>query len=182
LADIKLNLQSRWSLLRFSIKSLDLHEKTGESSQETIFLLEAQSRAYLAVKNYPKAESSLQKALSLAKNIFSPESVEIADAIKKLGDLYLVTGQAEKSKPLFELALKNYKGFVGVYYGFSVLPYIHRLSEAYQSVGDFAAAKNLLEKGLATSRESFGPRHPLVAITLLRLARAEKRPGREEGG
>ena len=177
LGRIELRLHHPLEAQKLFQKSLELMEKDGSEPKQRIFLLNSLSKAYSAGNRQSNAESSLQKALALSQKSFPADSVEAADAVQKLADFYSSTGQKEKSKTLHETALKIYKGFVGVYYGYSVLPYLQRLAGAYQSVGEYATAKDLLEKALATSKEAFGPRHPLIAVTLLRLAQAEEALG-----
>ena len=181
LGEVELNLQNNKEAVTFLSRSLAVLEKTSTPSPQKILFLETLAKAYLANKQMEKAELTLLEAQAVTKKNFPADSIEAGDMNKKLGDFYFTLGQKEKSKPLFDAALKIDKGFVGVYYGYSALPYLHRLSEAYLSTGDYPSAKDLLEKALNTSRESLGNRHPLVAITLLRLARAETLGGDKKG-
>jgi len=174
LGGIELNLRNNTAAQTLLKRGLELQDKNAGPPVLSIQMLSSLAIAFLADKRPAEALASLQKALSLAQKNFPAEGVEWEDAMKKLGDYYASTGQPEKAKPLYESVLKIAKGYVGVYYGYTVLPYLQRLAEAYQSVGDYKSAEDLLNKSLATSREAFGTQHPLVAVTLLRLARAEE--------
>lgn len=177
LGDIELNLNKNFEARNFLTRGLAVQEKTAGNPAETLSLLNRLSKAFQAGNNPADAEANLLKALALAKKSFAANSIEEADALEKLADFYFAAGQKEKAAALYQSALKIDKGFVGVYYGYSVLPYMQRLAVAYQAAGDAASAKDLLEKALVTCRDSYGPRHPLLAVTLLRLARAEETLG-----
>lgn len=180
LGDIQLNLQRAPEAQVLLSRSLALQEKAAASPARTVILLSALSKAYSAGNRPADAESSLRKALALSQKSFPADSIEVADATQRLADLYASTDRPERSKPLYGSALHIYKSYVGVHYGYSVLPYLQRLAKACQTAGDNAQAKDLLEKALTTTKEVYGPDHPLVAVTLDRLAGVEEKLGQKK--
>ena len=66
---------------------------------------------------------------------------------------------------------------MGVNYTYPSVPYLIRMAKADQSLGDDKSAEGLFQKVLATTKEVYGPSHPLVAIALMNLAGVEKKLG-----
>lgn len=124
-----------------------------------------------------EAETRLQSALAAAKKAYHPDAFELADAMENLADFYSSHGQGEKAWSLYQDALSIFQKYVGVNYSYESLPYLKKLSQAYQSVGKNKEAKDLMEKSLGTTKEVYGSRHPLTAMTLYRLARIEESMG-----
>jgi len=154
--------------------------KGADKDPNTARLLETWSllaKAQWVQKKGPEAEKSLQRCLSLAKEVFPGRSMEVGMVLEELGDLYRSMKQEEKARASYEEGLSILRLFVGVNFEFSALVPLENLSRAYQAAGDHAQAKDLLEKALTTSRQVYDPGHPRIGTLLLSLARSEKALG-----
>jgi tetratricopeptide (TPR) repeat protein len=163
------------SLLR---RSLDLLEESPASPPaERISTLNLLARAYRTEKSPARAADCLQDALQLARKDFEPDSVEVADALEALGDEYRAEGKTTMARRLYGEAFPLYQRFVGVYYGYSTLPYLRKLALSYEALGKYKEAEDLLQKSLQTLKETYGSSHPRLAETLFLLARVEGESG-----
>jgi tetratricopeptide (TPR) repeat protein len=135
------------------------------------------AKAQWAQKKAAESEKSLQKALGFAKEAFPGRSMEVGLALEDLGDLYRSMKQDGKAKSSYEEGLSILRLFVGVNFEYSALVPLENLSRAYQATGEHAQAKDLLEKALATCRQTYDPGHPRIGTLLLSLARSEKALG-----
>ena len=159
-------------------ESLQLEQKDlNTDPQVLIRTLHSLARACLLIKGNNESQSLLQKAMDIADEKFPPDSVQRADCLEDMADLFISQGKTDQARPLYEKALPIYQRFVGVYFGYSSLDYLKKLAKAYESVGKFKEAQNLFEKALPTLKENFGDSHPRVVVGLLDLAAADKALG-----
>jgi tetratricopeptide (TPR) repeat protein len=127
----------------------------------------------------PEAQDSLEKALSLAKDL-PAGSIEMADTLEAQGVLFETQGQKEKAQAAFDQALPIYRKFVGSFFGFSILEYVRKLERAELRRGHFKEAEDLGKKSLKAYQDSYGTEHPRTALALMELARAQKGAKEEE--
>ncbi len=131
------------------------------------------AQALELVGDLPGAQDCLEKALDGAQKEF-PGRVEAADGMERLADFYrLKLRQPEKAAPLYSSAFKIYRGLVGTYFGYSSLPYMEKLAEAYEATGDGKASEKLWSQCLGVEKGVYGPQHPQVALGLIQLAETE---------
>ena len=164
-------------------ESLEVSEKA--KTRDPVLVIEAlKALSVLSAgnKQFSEAQSCLEKALETSKKNYASDSVEVGDALESLGDFFHARQQLEKAQPLYQSAIQNYKRFVGVYFGYPTLPYLLRLSKAYETVGDDKSSEDLLGKGLDSARVSYGKNHPQVAVFAWRLGQVQIRLGKTKSG
>ena len=170
---IESRLQKNDQAQRFLTEALGLLEKESHLEGLSIHLLGALARSYQSDKNPTKAQSSLEKALSLAQKSFHADSPEVADAMESLADFYNSQNQGDKAKPFYTSAVEIDRHYVGTVFTYQSLPFLRRLAQADFSVGELKASENLWQKSLQVEKEVFGPQHPKVALDLIHLAEAQ---------
>lgn len=137
------------------------------------------AQAYSAEQNFPAAQSCLEKALETAQRNFAANSAEVADGMMALADFYRGHGPTEKSRSLYESALKIVRQFVGTNYDYEALPNMKRLARAYQAVGGTKSSGDFWGKIVQAEKSVFGSQHPRVALDLLQSAEVESALGQK---
>lgn len=181
LGEIQLNLGDKRDALESLGRTRELLEKhPSPDPLVKVGFLNLMAEAYLRSKKTTEAETCLKDSLEWVKAHDAVDSVEMGDALKKLGDFYGAQGRKEKAQAQYEAAFKVYRRFVGVNYTYPSLPYLRRLAGVQLELGQAKEAKDLLEKTLQSSVEVFGNQHPQVALDLWALAQAEKKLGEKD--
>lgn len=180
MGQIQMGLQSNKESLSYLQKSLEAEQKDpGRTPAGHINLLELMAENYLLLQQPSDAQSCLEEVLNTAKTSFKANSIEVADAMERLGVFYRSQKLEDKAKPLLSFARNIYRGCVGTYFGYSSIPYVQKLAKADESLGQFNEALDLLQKNIQSAREAFGANHPRVAVGLMDLANAEKALGQD---
>ncbi len=139
--------------------------------------LNALSEVYKLEKNMPDTQSCLEKGLETAQKAFPADSMEVGDATENLGIFFQSQNKPQSADPLLASALKIYQHFVGDYYGFSTLPYVSQLAKAYSFTGNNKQALDLFTNCLKIRQDAYGEKSVQAALTLMDLARVEKKLG-----
>ena len=153
----------------------DLKEAAAQSAAEDHGQTQSQVLTHLArletaLKNYGAAEADLQKSLGIARQTTAPGSVEIADGLKALSDLYQAEGLLDKARDFASQALALDLHFIGPEDTYANIPYHQRGADSYFALGRWKEADALYQRVLNIKIQVYGPDHPEVALTLENLA------------
>jgi tetratricopeptide (TPR) repeat protein len=143
---------------------------TEDKGQNQTLVLTHLARLETARKNYGAAEADLQNALETIRENAAPGSVEIADGLKNMADLYQAQGLLDKAHDFASQALALDLHFIGPEDTYANIPYHQRGADSYFALGQWKDADALYQRVLKIKTEVYGPNHPEVALSLENLA------------
>ncbi len=125
------------------------------------------------------AQTYLERALAL-RRAASPDSVEVADLLNKLGGIALRRGDAARARSLYEEALRIVVAGLGPDHPSSA---ITRANLCYldAQAGKLAEARACQEQVLAVLERALGPEHPQVAWALNEIGLVQRDQGDTAG-
>lgn len=131
-----------------------------------------QTRAELLIRleKWDDAQKDLEKILEIEKNNYTGFGAQTADALRALGDFYTQRKMGDKSKSLYEQALKIYQKIILGNKGYPALSLMEKTAAAYRGVEGYAEALDLDTKALDVEKDVFGPNHPRTALCEARIA------------
>jgi tetratricopeptide (TPR) repeat protein len=177
--EIDLRLQKNTQALESLTQGLGLMKNAASPAglgSLKVEALWAAARADLRLGKISEASSALHQALNEAKQD-SPLGLEEGDALMRLADFDLAQKNQAQASAGYQSALKIYQHFVGPDTSYPTLPYISRLAEDEEALGNDADAMALWKRVLETSQSVYGPSHPQTAVFLSNLARTEESLG-----
>ena len=181
--EIDLRLQKNAPALEYLSQGLALIKNAASpagSGPLKVEALWASARADLRLGKIPEASAALRQALNVAKQD-SPSGLEQGDALMRLADFDLSQKNQVQASAGYQSAFKIYQHFVGPDTSYATLPYISRLAQAEEALGNEADAMALWKRVLETSRSVYGPAHPQTAVYLSDLAWTEENLGDPSG-
>ena len=110
---------------------------------------------------------ALKKAIELQEPL--GETLNLANSLNSLAELYLSTGQYDRALPLHESALKIRKLELGDRHPDTAMS-LNNLAALYASMGQYDRALPLHESALEIRKSELGDRHPDTAMSLNNLA------------
>jgi CHAT domain-containing protein len=155
-------------------------EAEAKPSQDTQMLLAAvlgnMGGLYQQKNDIAKAESFWLRALTLRKEVFSPEHGEVAVALNRLGDVYLDKGETAKAEEYYSQGLALLKKTVGAEHT-NVAYALNGLAKTAQKKRDYPKSASLFQDALQMRRKLTGENHPEVSETLGLLAQLAQETG-----
>lgn len=118
--------------------------------------------------SYNLAESLLQRALTIAEQLFGSEHLETASLLNDLGMLYQVQGKREQSESYSRRALHIWEPTLGPEHIRLALP-LNNLGMLYMQQGQFEQAELLLQRALHVWEQNLGPDNSQVGGVLNNL-------------
>lgn len=128
---------------------------------------------------YQQAETLLQSAIHIRKQVLGPEHCEIADPLNSLGRLYNEQGRYTAAEPVLQQAISIREQTLGATHVLVSNP-LNNLGVSYNQQGKYEEAKPLLIRALAIREQALGVTHPKVALPLTNLGIAYYEQGKYE--
>ena len=132
-------------------------------------VLNVSGEVYSSLAEYNQAKELHEKALTIAKTIFSENHAAIAASYNNLALVYNRLGEYNQAKELHEKALMIYKKIFGDDHADVTASY-NNLASVYNSLGEYNQAKELYEKSLTIREKIFGEDHADVGKSYNNLA------------
>lgn len=145
------------------------------SKQEEFFgnLLGADNFRYLGLvclqqNKLDEAEDAFLKALAMLESTDMEETLQLAETLKNMGELYEAKGELEEAKRHFENALALVRKILGDC-NFEVADYITCLADIARKQKSFKEAEDLYNQALEIFESTLGPGHPRTCLVLQRF-------------
>lgn len=133
----------------------------------------------LNAQNVAEKVKEMELEVDLIRQVSGSESLQLADCLTKLADLYCRTKLYEAMEPILIEALKIREAQLGTDH-FLVANSLKNLARLYYFQNKFTVSKPLFEAAVAIRRAVFGPRHPKVAEALTQYAKLLRKMKRIE--
>lgn len=133
----------------------------------------------LNAQNVAEKVKEMELEVDLIRQVSGSDSLQLADCLTKLADLYCRTKLYEAMEPLLIEALKIREAQLGTDH-FLVANSLKNLARLYYFQNKFTVSKPLFEASVAIRRAVFGPRHPKVAEALTQYAKLLRKMKRIE--
>lgn len=130
--------------------------------------LEKAGEADLQNNEIEAAIEKLERALDIRKKAAGPNSTELAGLYSKLGLLYYVSEEWNKSEESYRRALEAYRELFGIK-DVRTAEAMNSLGEVQRELGRYSEAKSNIEEALAVRKELLGDGHISVAVSLNNL-------------
>lgn len=124
----------------------------------------------LNAQNLSDKVKELELEVDLIRQLTGADSLQLADCLTRLADLYCRTKLYEAMEPLLVEALKVREKQLGTDH-YLVANSLKNLARLYYFQNKFSHAKPLFEASIAIRKCVYGPRHPKVAEALTQFAK-----------
>jgi tetratricopeptide (TPR) repeat protein len=171
--DLEADIEERQGRLDEAVSYLKqalAESSAGDKGQTQAVVLTHLARLETAQKDYGAALADLQSALAVIRKNTVPGSIQIADGLKNLADLYQAQGLLDKAHDFASQALSLDLHFIGPEDTYANIPYHQRGADSYFLLGQWKEADALYQRVLKIKSEVYGPDHPEVALSLEDLA------------
>lgn len=133
----------------------------------------------LNAQNLAEKVKEMELEVDLIRQVSGSESLQLADCLTKLADLYCRTKLYEAMEPLLIESLKIREAQLGTDH-FLVANSLKNLARLYYFQSKFTVSKPLFEAAITIRKSLFGPRHPKVAEALTQYAKLLRKMKRIE--
>jgi len=130
-------------------------------------LLNQLGHAYESHLNYPKAEQAYQEALNFYETL--TDSLDKAETLNNLAELYYAMGRYGEAEPLFTRSLEIWEQQLGADHPDTAAS-LNNLAGLYELMGRYGEAEPLHQRSLAIREQQLGADHPDTATSLNNLA------------
>jgi tetratricopeptide (TPR) repeat protein len=162
-------------------QAVSLLEKSGGNRNlALVFPLQTRADLYVQMKKWDEVQKDLEKVLEIEKNYYTGFGVQTADASRALGDFYAIRKLGDKSKTLYEQALKIYTNLLMGNKGYPALSLMEKAGAAYRGLERYSEALDWDTKALDVEKEIYGPGHPRMALCEARIAWDEQLMGKTQ--
>jgi CHAT domain-containing protein len=146
----------------------DIEKQHGRLDQRLVVPLSALAGLHQRRREWDRAEAMYRQvsAIYAAQKNPGSEAAEIG-SLTTLATLERQRGRPRRALPMLEKVRGLYRAQYGAYMASTVE---HQIADLHRELGEYRPARRMLEKVVATSRKTWGPRHPLVAGQLASLA------------
>jgi serine/threonine protein kinase len=134
---------------------------------------------YKSLGLYGSAAELLKEAVRLRRNLFGPESLEVAESLRNLALVVKAQGDYAATVGYLKEALAIRRKLLGNMDG-DVAKDLLILGATYADQGEYAAAEPLYREALAIQREVFGSEHVEVSLSLGKLGDLLRKRGELE--
>ncbi|MBI1270333.1 tetratricopeptide repeat protein [bacterium] len=133
----------------------------------------------LNAQNLAEKVKEMELEVELIRQVSGSDSLQLADCLTKLADLYCRTKLYEAMEPLLIESLKIREAQLGTDH-FLVANSLKNLARLYYFQSKFTVSKPLFEAAITIRKSLFGPRHPKVAEALTQYAKLLRKMKRIE--
>ena len=138
-------------------------------------LLNQLGHAYESHLNYPKAEQAYQEALNFYETL--TDSLDQAETLNNLAELYYAMGRCGEAEPLFTRSLAIREQQLGADHP-NTAASLNNLAVLYYAMGRCGEAEPLFTRSLLIREQQLGDNHPDTATSLNNLAGLYQAMGR----
>ena len=131
----------------------------------------------LNAQNLAEKVKELELEVDLIRQVSGSESLQLAECLTRLADLYCRTKLYDAMEPLLIESLKVREQQLGTDH-YLVANSLKNLARLYYFQNKFALSKPLFEAAIAIRKCVFGPRHPKVADALTQFAKLLRKMNR----
>jgi tetratricopeptide (TPR) repeat protein len=152
----------------------------GRRNPLTAASLEDLGTTFAIAQNRSRAAPLLKRALAIREKVFGPESPEVAQSLRSLGEAYSnpLRPQYARAESLFKKALAIQEKQMPAA-GPAIAETLEDLGAAYAAQRDYAKAASLYRRSLAIYEADFGPDHCETALALENYATVLRRMNRK---
>jgi len=131
-------------------------------------------RTYLDLGLYPEAQTQLERALALHRQVSGENDPKTLKTMSRLGDTMILQGKYPKAEELLARTLKTQQDVLGPEHP-DTLASLNSLATAYEREGKYTQAEPLFRQILAIRRRVLGPenRETLASMNGLAVTMAE---------
>jgi len=129
--------------------------------------------------HFEKKKNLLEKALSVAENLYGSKHHEVATSLNDLGVAFHELGDAKRAAEYLQRALSIKEKIYGPEHP-AVATSLNNLGSAFKDLGDAKKAAEYLQRALAIYEKIYDPLHPHVATSLSNLGLAFQALGDEK--
>jgi len=113
---------------------------------------------------YPEAEATYEKVLSIKETAFGPKSAEMATTMALLGDLYQMEDKFKEAETVYKVAIEALPQNNPIY-----SEKLQNLGVCYAQEGNFNQAKDCFEKAIEAETAIYGGDSAQVGQTMINL-------------
>ncbi len=158
----------RQELARLTKRIKELETAPGTEATGLLHQLYPQALTILKdLGEYKKGLELSEKWLALASHSLSENSLDYANILSEKATFLKYLAEFSEAKKLYKNALVIAQSSDDEQ---KIAVYQNNLALVLQALGDYAGAKGLLEKALASDEKNFGPGHPTTAVSYSNLA------------
>jgi len=122
------------------------------------------ARAYVKLKDWESAESKLNEALEIRKDVDVAKDKEVPKMVSLQGQIYMGKEEYEKAMEKHQKAKRLREDLFGKDHQ-EVAASLSNISKVHRMQKNFAQAKQALEEAYKIQRDRLGKRHKYVAMT-----------------
>lgn len=146
----------------------DIEKQHGRLDQRLVVPLSALAGLAQRRREWDQADAMVRRVSAIYAAQKNPGSkVAEVGSLTTLATLERQRGRPRRALPMLEKVRGLYRAHYGAYMASTVE---HQIADLHRELGEYRPARRMLEKVVATSRKTWGPRHPLVAGQLASLA------------
>jgi non-specific serine/threonine protein kinase/serine/threonine-protein kinase len=132
-------------------------------------LMNSMGKVYRNLGLHEQAEQMLQQALTLRRDAYGEEHLEVAQSLHNLAVLYRARGRFAEAESLLVPALASKERSLGANH-LDLAGTLTELAVIYRRQGRFDEAEPLFQRAVIIRERALGPDHPELARTLNSLA------------
>ena len=153
----------------------DIEKQYGAGDVRLVAPLSSLAQLHQRRKQWDDAERLLRRVMAIQAAQKGASQLSSITWMFSLAYLERQRGHARAALPMLEKVRAIYRALYGDYMASTM---DHQIADVWRELGDYRAARRILERVLVTSRRTWGPRHPLVATQLSSLAMLHMAEGR----
>ncbi len=147
----------------------DIEKQHGPRDMRLTGPLSSLAQLHQRRKQWDQAEKLYRRVMAIESANRQPKASPMTSVawLFQLAYLERQRGRPRRALPALEKVRGVYRSLYGEYMASTM---DHQIADVRRELGDYRAARRLLERVVKTSRRTWGPRHPLVAAQLSSLA------------
>jgi CHAT domain-containing protein len=147
----------------------DIEKQHGPRDMRLMAPLSSLAQLHQRRKQWDQAEKLYRRVMAIERANRQPKASPVTSVswLFQLAHLERQRGRPRQALPVLEKVRGVYRSLYGEYMASTI---DHQIADVRRELGDYRAARRLLERVVKTSRRTWGPRHPLVAAQLNSLA------------
>jgi CHAT domain-containing protein/tetratricopeptide (TPR) repeat protein len=145
----------------------DIEKQHGATDVRLVAPLSSLAQLHQRRKQWDDAERLLRRVMAIQAAQKGASPLSSITWLFSLAYLERQRGHARAALPMLHKVRALYRRLYGEYMASTM---DHQIADVWRELGDYRAARRILERVLVTSRRTWGPRHPLVATQLSSLA------------
>ncbi|HWM85046.1 MAG TPA: tetratricopeptide repeat protein, partial [Kofleriaceae bacterium] len=165
-ADLARPLEERGEKL-YRAAVADVEKQHGARDLRLIAPLSSLAQLHQRRKQWDQAEKLYRRVMAIQAAQKSSSNMADVSWLTSLAYLERQRGRPRAALAMLEKVRDAYRRLYG---GYMASTMDHQIADVRRELGDYRAARRILEKVVVTSRRTWGPRHPLVAAQLSSLA------------